>query len=118
MNYCPTCGTAMDHIAAAPAPVSTHPERKYVKIYAPDAFRNLCNLILTSPNCTDEKFIGALQDFPVAVHKYGQLTEGQAKFFKVIHKTVLGTWPIDLDKLIEIPEEARPLPGDLDGIPF
>lgn len=104
---CPTCNQ----------PMPDEKGRTYVSIPSPEAFRNLCNLLLTSPNCTDEKFKLALKDLPQALARYNQLTTGQWKFFCVIHKNILGTWPSRPEDLVESKQDDSPLP-DLEEIPF
>lgn len=108
-DKCPTCNQVIQ--------ANGTPERTYVQIPSADAFRDLCHLLLKSPNCTDEKFIGALADFPKALVKYGKLTTGQWKFFCAIHKQVFGTWPPNAEDIVEQVRKAESH-QDLDDIPF
>lgn len=95
-------------------------DRKFVKIPSSDVFRTLCFTLSKHPKAREnEKFAKALEDFPRSLEKYKQFTEGQWKFFAVIHKEILGTWP----KAEEISETAKdPRPLDFDSqdeqIPF
>lgn len=120
---CPTCHQEIKTAFAAAASAAQAPAPgSYVKIMNPDGFRDLCDLLLRSPNCTDPGFRRALEDFPGKVAKYHELSDKQVKFFKVIHQKVLGTWPSmsALTTPVEAKAEVKslPLPEDDSDIPF
>lgn len=59
-----------------------------------DWFNNRCFVLLRHPTLEEyPKFKEALIDLPKALKKWGKLTEGQYKFFCVIHQKLTGTWP-------------------------
>ncbi len=108
-DNCPTCGQAMPG-------EKPKTERVYVKVNW-EAFRDLCSLLLKSPNCKDEKFRASLEDLPQSLARYNQLTAGQWKYFSVIHKNVFGNWPPNPEDLVL--QRGKPASDvDLDQIPF
>ena len=92
-------------------------EKKYVDIPSPAAFRELCYVLLKHPKLSEHKdFKGPLEDFPKSVDKYGRLTEGQSKFFSVIHKALTGTWPPKPEEMT-LQTKRTPM-EDLEGVPL
>ncbi len=110
MATCTTCG---QEIRQSGPP----PDRVFVKIAAKNKFSELCRTLRDMTE--DVKFRAALYDLPKAVEKYGQLTEGQYKFFAVIHSKCTGGWPSREDFQVEAPPATySDIVDDGNDIPF
>ncbi len=111
---------AAAHASLAAGNPQPQTDRKYIDIPAWSAFRDRCLMILASPNCTDTKWRDALTDFPKTLARFSRLTEGQWKFFCVIHKNVLGAWPPNPEEFVltDPPKVDGFGDADLDKIPF
>jgi hypothetical protein len=108
-NICSQCG---QEIRDSSAPV----ERVYVKIAAPIKFGALCRTLTTM--IKDEKFRAPLLDFPKALERYGQLTDGQWRFFAVIHSQCTGSWPSRDDFQVEDTQVVYSEAPDDSVVPF
>lgn len=108
---CEACGQEV-------RPAGASAERVYVKIGAKDTFTAVCRTLRDMT--ADQKFKDALYDFPKTVEKYGQLTEGQWKFWAVIHNACTGNWPSRGDFLVETPPPtfSADVVDDSSEIPF
>ena len=104
MDTCKTCG---QKLTASSELASARPNQ--VEIKAIDKFAMLCDTLSKMDSLKGEpKMVDFLNDVPSKLRRYGgNLTEGQAKFFKVIHKTATGAWP----NLEDFQKEDAPVPG-------
>ncbi len=113
MERCQTCGQEIKTAEAA----ASKQAKSYVNIASAEAFNELCHTLRRHPDCTDSRFKGALEDFPKALKHFKQLTEGQWKFFSVIHNKLLGIWPPHPSEIVDKPRHTE-MAGDIDNCPF
>lgn len=112
---CPTCGSSIEENQIQDDIALPTGQKKMVTLGSIAELNRLCYVMLRSPGQIDKKFKGFLEDVPKTLERYGQLTEGQWKFFSVIHKELLGRWPPKPQDLRDPPKEEPALPLD---IPF
>jgi len=83
VHKCPKCHHEFE--------VEVKGERKFVDV--PEQwFTELCHTLSKMPDI-DAKFSMALDTLPKDLRKWKKLTEGQWKFFGVIHNKLTGSWP-------------------------
>ena len=118
-NQCPTCNQPMPGQRQQQPPQEGG--RATIKIGSLPAFRELCTTLLSSPNCKNPDFVKALKEFPGIAEEYkGNIFEGRAKFFGVIHREVFGRYynPHELTKLTDpMPAQFSP-EGEMEDVPF
>lgn len=90
---CEKCGQVLVDPVNKIADRAQSAPKKYVDV--PEAwFNTKCYTLLRLPEVENRpKFKDALIDLPKALKRWGHLTEGQYKFFCVIHNELTGSWP-------------------------